>query len=35
MKKEIQVWNYAEEILSNLQKGVLLTTKADEKVGVV
>lgn len=35
MKKEIQVWNYAEEILSNLQKGVLLTTKADEKVNTM
>lgn len=35
MKKEIQVWNYAEEILSNLQKGVLLTTKAGEKVNTM
>lgn len=35
MKKEIQVWDYAEEILSNLQKGVLLTTKAGEKVNTM
>lgn len=35
MKKEIQVWNYTEEILSHLQKGVLLTTKADGKVNTM
>lgn len=32
MKKEIEVFDYAKEILEALQKGVLLTTKTDEKV---
>lgn len=32
MKKEIEVFDYAKEIMQALQKGVLLTTKNDEKV---
>ena len=32
MKKEIQVLDYASEIMKTLRKGVLLTTKADDKV---
>lgn len=32
MKKEIQVLDYASEIMKALQSGVLLTTKADDKV---
>lgn len=35
MKKEIKIWNYAEQILSNLQKGVLLTTKAGEQINTM
>jgi flavin reductase (DIM6/NTAB) family NADH-FMN oxidoreductase RutF len=32
MKKEIEVFNYAKEIMVAVKKGVLLTTKTDEKV---
>jgi flavin reductase (DIM6/NTAB) family NADH-FMN oxidoreductase RutF len=32
MKKEIEVFDYANEILKAVNKGVLLTTKADGKV---
>lgn len=32
MKKEIQIFDHASEILNALQTGVLLTTKADGKV---
>jgi len=32
MKKEIEVFDYAKEIMQALQKGVLLTTKTDKKV---
>lgn len=32
MKKEIQVFDYANDILKALQKGILLTTKAENKV---
>ncbi len=32
MKKEIQVFDYANVILNELKTGVLLTTKADDKV---
>jgi flavin reductase (DIM6/NTAB) family NADH-FMN oxidoreductase RutF len=32
VKKEIEVFDYANEILNAIKTGVLLTTKADEKV---
>ena len=32
MKKEINVWEYAQHILEKMPKGILLTTKADDKV---
>lgn len=32
MKKEIKVWDYANEIMKALEKGVLLTTKNGDKV---
>ena len=32
MKKEIQVFDYANEIMKAIKTGVLLTTKADGKV---
>lgn len=32
MKKEIEVFDYAGEILSKLQRGILLTTKANDRV---
>lgn len=35
MKKHIQVWDYANEIMSALQRGVLLTTKAGEQVNTM
>lgn len=35
MKKEIQVFDYATEIMKALEKGVLLTTKADDKVNTM
>ncbi len=35
MKKEIQVFDYATEIMKALEKGILLTTKADDKVNTM
>lgn len=35
MKRKINLWEYSEEILKNLQDGVLLTTKANEKVNTM
>ncbi|RDY26273.1 flavin reductase family protein [Romboutsia weinsteinii] len=35
MKKEIQVFDYATEIMKAIEKGVLLTTKADGKVNTM
>ena len=35
MKKEINVWQYAPQILEQLGKGVLLTTKAEGKVNTM
>lgn len=35
MKREIQVWDYAGEILEATGKGVLLTTKADGQVNTM
>ena len=35
MKREIQVWDYAGQILEAVGKGVLLTTKADGKVNTM
>ena len=35
MKKEIQVWDYAGQILEAVGKGVLLTTKADGQVNTM
>lgn len=35
MKKEIQVFDYASEIMKALKTGVLLTTKADNKVNTM
>ena len=32
MKKEVEVFDYAGDIMKALQKGVLLTTKVDDKV---
>lgn len=32
MKKEIEVFDYANVIIKTLKNGVLLTTKADDKV---
>ena len=32
MKREINVFDWANEITTQLGKGVLLTTKADDKV---
>lgn len=32
MKKEIEVFDYANEIMRAVKTGVLLTTKADDKV---
>ena len=32
MKKEIQVFDYASEIMKAVKTGVLLTTKSDDKV---
>ena len=32
MKEKIEVFDYAKDILKALQKGVLLTTKTEEKV---
>lgn len=35
MKKEIQVWDYAEQIMKALEKGVLLTTSDGERVNTM
>ena len=35
MKKEINVWDYAGHIMQNIQKGCLLTTKADGQVNTM
>lgn len=35
MKKEIEVFDYASEILKEVKKGVLLTTKVDDKVNTM
>ena len=35
MKREIQAFDYAKEILQEVSKGVLLTTKADGKVNTM
>lgn len=35
MKKEIKVFDYADTIMNQLQKGVLLTTKAGDKVNTM
>ena len=35
MKQEIEVFDYAKEIVSAISKGVLLTTKADGKVNTM
>lgn len=35
MKREINVFDYAEAILKAVQKGVLITTKADNKVNTM
>ena len=35
MKREIQVWDYAGAILQAMEKGILLTTKADGKVNTM
>ncbi|MGX6979462.1 flavin reductase family protein [Vagococcus elongatus] len=35
MKQKIQIWDHAEEILSAVSKGVLLTTKSKDKVNAM
>ena len=35
MKKEVNVWDYAGHIMANIQKGALLTTKADDQVNTM
>ena len=35
MKKEIEVFDYASEIIKAVNEGVLLTTKADDKVNSI
>ena len=35
MKKEINVWQYAPQIMEQLGKGVLLTTKSEDKVNTM
>ena len=35
MKKEINLWDYAGDIMKELQKGVLLTTKSGERVNTM
>ena len=35
MKQEIKVWDYAQEILEALPKGVLMTVKADDRVNTM
>ena len=35
MKKEVNVWDYAGHIMGNIQKGALLTTKAEGQVNTM
>ena len=35
MKKEVNVWDYAGQILAGVEKGALLTTKAGDKVNTM
>ncbi len=35
MKKNIEVFDYASDIMKSLQKGVLLTTKVDDKINTM
>ena len=35
MKKEIKIWDYAEEILKGVEKGALLTTRAGDEVNTM
>ncbi len=35
MKREVKVWDYAGQILETVGKGILLTTKADDKVNTM
>lgn len=35
MKRKINVWDYASDIMKALEKGVLLTTKTDDKVNAM
>ena len=35
MKKEINAFDYAKEIVSSIGKGILLTTKSGEKVNTM
>lgn len=35
MKRKINVWEYAEDILKGVEKGVLVTTKADGEVNTM
>lgn len=35
MKKEVNVWDYAGQIMENIQKGCLLTTAAEGKVNTM
>lgn len=35
MKREVNVWDYAEKIMQTLQKGVLMTTAADGEVNTM
>ena len=35
MKKQIEVFDYANDILKGIKTGVLLTTKADDKVNTM
>lgn len=35
MKRKIEVWDYANEIMKALQKGVLLTTRSGEKINTM
>lgn len=35
MRRNIEVWDYAGEIMASLQKGVLLTSQADGRVNTM
>lgn len=35
MKRKINIWEHAETILGHLQKGILLTSKADEHINTM